>query len=83
MLNDHPVAIPPKVFSVLIYLIVNRDRMVTKSELLDQFWTPDVSEAALQTTISVIRKAIDDQSGAAQCIKTYYGRGFRFVAQLQ
>ena len=73
MANNQSVAIAPKAFSVLVYLIENRDRMVAKSELLDQFWTPEVSEAALQTTISVIRKALDDQSGAAPCIKTYHG----------
>ncbi|MCX7566516.1 AAA family ATPase [Sulfitobacter sp. F26169L] len=81
--NNKSVAIAPKAFSVLVYLIENRDRMVAKLELLDQFWTPEVSEAALQTTISVIRKALDDQSGAVPCIKTYHGMGFRFVAQLR
>lgn len=81
--NNHQVAFPPKALSVLIYMIENRDRMVTKSELLDQFWTPNVSEAALQTTISVIRKAIDVENNALTCIKTYHGRGFRFVAPVE
>lgn len=83
MSNNQPVVIPPKAFSVLVYLIENRDRMVPKSELLDQFWTLAVSEAALQTTISVIRKSIDGQSGPMPFIKTYHGRGVRFVAPLQ
>lgn len=83
MSNNRPVVIPPKAFSVLVYLIENRNRMVPKSELLDQFWTLAVSEAALQTTISVIRRSIDGQSGAMPCIKTYHGRGVRFVAPLQ
>lgn len=83
MSQGRPVSIPPKALSVLIYLIENRDRMVPKSELLDQFWTLQVSEAALQTTISLVRKAVDDQGRSNRCIKTFHGRGFRFVAALE
>ncbi|OWU70337.1 hypothetical protein ATO1_24115 [Phaeobacter sp. 22II1-1F12B] len=77
------VAVPlaPKPFSVLEYLIQNNSRLVPKSELLDKFWPANVSEAALQTTIRAIRKSLGDQVGAA-AIKTYHGRGFRFVAPL-
>lgn len=75
------VAIPPKPFLVLEYLIERHHRMVQKSELLDAFWTVDVSEAALQTTIRVVRKSLGKEIGAA-AIKTYHRQGFRFVAPL-
>lgn len=81
--HGQPVAIPPKAFSVLIYLIENRERMVSKSELMDQFWTLGVSEAALQTTISIVRKAVGEKGRSNQTIRTYHGRGFRFVADLK
>ncbi len=76
-----PVPLSPKPFSVLEYLIRNCDRMVPKSELLDAFWSANVSEAALQTTIRAIRKSLGKDAGTA-AIKTYHGQGFRFVAPL-
>ncbi|GGE16358.1 adenylate cyclase [Primorskyibacter flagellatus] len=79
--DGRAVPLPPKPFSVLGYLIERRDRMVPKAELLDAFWAAEVSEAALQTTIRVIRKALGKEVGAA-AIKTYHGQGFRFVASL-
>jgi DNA-binding winged helix-turn-helix (wHTH) protein/tetratricopeptide (TPR) repeat protein len=79
--DGQTVPLPPKPFSVLGYLIERRDRMVPKAELLDAFWAAEVSEAALQTTIRVIRKALGKEVGAA-AIKTYHGQGFRFVAPL-
>ncbi|MEO9818867.1 MAG: AAA family ATPase [Paracoccaceae bacterium] len=71
------VSLPPKTYDVLCYLIEHRDRMVTKSELLDVFWSAQVSESALQKSISLIRKAMscDGQS----VVRTYHGLGFRFV----
>ncbi|MEP6019679.1 MAG: AAA family ATPase [Paracoccaceae bacterium] len=71
------VALSPKSFDVLCYLIEHRDRMVTKSEILDVFWSAQVSESALQKSVSLIRKAMrcDGQS----VVRTYHGLGFRFV----
>lgn len=83
MCQGRSVAIAPKSLSVLAYLIENRGRMVTKSELLDQFWGPNVSEAALQTTMSLVRKALVEHGGASQSIKTYHARGFRFLAHVE
>jgi len=71
-----PVAIPPRAFDVLAYLIAHGDRLVTKAELMDRFWAANVSEAALQKAVSQARKAL----GGAAAIRTRHGRGFRFVA---
>ncbi|MEP5759773.1 MAG: AAA family ATPase [Litoreibacter sp.] len=75
--HDTLVAVSPKSFDVLCYLIDHRDRMVPKSEILDQFWSSQVSEAALQKAISLLRKAVrcDGQS----VVRTYHGLGFRFI----
>ena len=78
-----PVAVQPKVFAVLVYLIGHRDRMVPKAELLDAFWPTNVSEAALQTAISQLRKAVGDSREAQAVIRTYHGQGFRFVAAIE
>jgi len=74
------VSLPPKPFDVLHYLIMHSDRMVTKSELLDAFWSPQVTEAALQKAISLLRKAT--RCDGKVVIRTYHGLGFRFVADL-
>ncbi|MFK7765537.1 MAG: AAA family ATPase [Roseobacter sp.] len=71
------VAFPPRSFDVLCYLIDHRDRMVTKSELLDQFWSSQVSEAALQKAISLMRKAV--RCDGKSVVRTYHGLGFRFI----
>lgn len=74
------VAIAPKAFSVLTYLVEHRNRLVTKAELLDAFWSANVSEAALQTTISLVRKALQGDAAQEPIIKTYHGQGFRLVS---
>ncbi len=75
-----PVAVSPKVFDVLSYLVEHRERMVPKTELLDNFWPSNVTEAALQKTISQIRKAVLSGTPDQPIIKTYHGLGVRFVA---
>ncbi|MBT8447765.1 MAG: AAA family ATPase, partial [Gammaproteobacteria bacterium] len=77
-----PIAISPKALDVLYYLMANHDRLVSKSELMDRFWSARASEAALQKTISQVRKAVGGGTSDASVIKTYHGRGFRFVAAL-
>jgi DNA-binding winged helix-turn-helix (wHTH) protein/tetratricopeptide (TPR) repeat protein len=75
--NDALVSLAPKSFDVLCYLIRNRDRMVSKSELLDQFWSSQASESALQKAISLLRKAT--RCDGQLVVRTYHGLGFRFV----
>ena len=75
------VTIAPKPLSILVYLAERHDRMVPKTELLDAFWSASASEASLQKAISQIRRAVGCR-GDAPVIKTYHGRGFRFVAPI-
>jgi DNA-binding response OmpR family regulator len=75
------VAIEPKVFDVLIYLLQHRDRMVTKEELLERCWVGTfVSEAALTRCLAKVRKAVQPAPAGTPVIQTSYGRGYRFVA---
>ncbi len=73
--------VQPKVFDLLIYLIDNRDRVVSKDDLQDAIW-PDtiVTESSLSRTVMKARRAIgdDDQS----VITNVHGVGYRFVAVL-
>src|SRR2546427_2611738 len=75
------VAIEPKVFEVLVYLIEHRDRVVTKEELLEHCWSGTfVSEAALTGCLEKVRKTVQPQATGPSVIKTVYGRGYSFVA---
>jgi DNA-binding response OmpR family regulator len=75
------VAIEPRVFDVLAYLLQHHDRVVTKDELLEQCW-PDtfVSEAALTRCLAKVRQAVQPEPAGTPIIKTVYGRGYGFVA---
>src|SRR5262249_28695154 len=77
------VAVEPKVFQVLVYLIEHRERIVSRDELLEHCW-PDtfVSDAALTQCLARVRKAVGEQRGGPLLIKTVHGYGYRFVAPL-
>ena len=56
-----PVALEPRVFDLLSYLVANRDHVVTKDDVLDSVWSGRiVSESALTTRIAAARRAIGD-----------------------
>jgi DNA-binding response OmpR family regulator len=75
------VAVEPRVFAVLVYLIEHRDRVVTKEELLEQCWSGTfVSEAALTRCLAKVRKTVQSGPAGSPVIKTSYGRGYCFVA---
>lgn len=79
--GGRPVAIEPQVFDVLLYLVVHRDRVVTKNELLDNIWGDRfVSESALTSRIKAARRLIGDDGKRQHVIKTAHGRGYRFAA---
>jgi DNA-binding winged helix-turn-helix (wHTH) protein/tetratricopeptide (TPR) repeat protein len=75
------VDMEPQVFDVLAYLLRHRERVVPKTELLDQIWgNRFVSESALSSRIKSVRRAVGDTGRDQRIIKTVYGRGYRFVA---
>jgi TolB-like protein/DNA-binding winged helix-turn-helix (wHTH) protein/cytochrome c-type biogenesis protein CcmH/NrfG len=76
------VHVEPQVFDLLAFLIRNRDRIVSKDEILDTIWDGRiVSEAALSSRINAARKAIGDSGNDQIFIRTFHKRGFRFVAE--
>src|SRR6266545_1702271 len=80
---DQVVAIEPQVFDVLAYLLRHRDRVVPKTELLDEVWGDRfVSDSALTSRIKSARRAVGDTGRDQRIIKTIHGRGYRFVADV-
>lgn len=75
--------VEPQVFGVLLYLVEQQGRLVTKEELLDNVWGDRfVSESALTTRIKQARRAIDDDGTTQWAIKTVHGRGYRFLPEV-
>ncbi|HEX7152979.1 MAG TPA: winged helix-turn-helix domain-containing protein [Thermoanaerobaculia bacterium] len=75
--------VEPKVFRVIDYLVRNRERLVTKEELLDKVWEETyVSESALTRVIRDARRVLDDSSTSPRWIRTLYGKGFRFIGEI-
>jgi DNA-binding winged helix-turn-helix (wHTH) protein len=78
--GDSVVHVEPQVFDVLAYLVSHRDRMISKTELLDAVWGSQfVSDSALTSRIKSARSAIGDDGSAQSLIRTQRGRGYRFV----
>jgi adenylate cyclase len=78
-----PMSVEPKVFDLLEYLIRNRDRVVSKDDLIAAIWNGRiVSESALTTCINAARTAIGDTGEAQRLIKTLPRKGIRFVGSV-
>src|SRR5690606_41967864 len=76
-----PVAIEPQVFALLKFLIDNRDRMVTRDEVIAEVWGGRiVSDAAVSSRIKSARHAIADDGRRQHAIRTMHGMGCRSVA---
>jgi adenylate cyclase len=76
-----PISVEPKVFDLLAYVIRNRERVVSKDDLVAAIWHGRiVSESALTTCINAARTAIGDSGEAQRLIKTFPRKGIRFVA---
>ena len=76
------VAVEPQIFDVLIYLVENRERVVSKDDLFASVWGGRiVSESTLTSRINAVRKAIGDPGEKQNLIRTFAKKGFRFVAQ--
>src|SRR5262249_24067856 len=77
------VSVAPQVFDLLDYLIRNRERVVSKDDLIKAIWNGrSVSDAALTTRLNVARSAIGDSGDEQRLIKTLPRKGFRFVGQV-
>jgi TolB-like protein len=75
-----PLSVEPQVFDLLLYLVRNRDRVVSKDDLLAAVWEGRiVSESALSTRINAVRAVLGDNGEAQRLIRTLPRKGLRFV----
>ena len=77
-----PRPVEPRVFALIALLVENRDRLVTKDELIEKVWDGRViSDAAVSSCIKSARQALDDDGQAQRVIRTIHRKGLRFVAE--
>src|SRR5260370_8879220 len=78
------IALQPQVFDLLEYSIRNRERVVSKDDLLAAVWSGRiVSESTLSTRINAARSAIADSGEEQRLIRTAHGKGIRFVGAVR
>jgi DNA-binding winged helix-turn-helix (wHTH) protein len=71
----------PRGFDVLLYLLMNRDRVVSKNELLEELWpTRHVTENVVARCVMKVRQTLDDRGSRQPLIRTIHRIGYRFVA---
>lgn len=82
--RGEPVALTPRVFDTLLYLVRHQGRVLEKEELMRAIW-PDsfVEENNLTQNISTLRQALGESRGENRYIVTVPGRGYRFAADVR
>jgi len=82
--NGELRAVEPQVFDLLEFLIRNRDRMVSRDDLLAAVWNGRiVSESTLASRINAARRAIGDNGEQQRLIRTISRKGLRFVGDVR
>lgn len=82
--GEQRVAVEPQAFDLLLLLVNNRERTVTKDEIFAAIWGDRiVSDAALSSQVKAVRRAIGDDGASQKMISTVHGRGFRFIAPVE
>jgi TolB-like protein/cytochrome c-type biogenesis protein CcmH/NrfG len=82
--GSEPIDVEPQVLDLLIYLVENRDRVVSKDDLISSVWNGRiVSDATLTSRIYAARKAVGDSGRSQKLIRTIARKGLRFVGAVR
>ena len=74
------IALEPKAFDLLLYLVEHRDRVVGRRELLEHIWPEQfVSDHSLTARLRAVRQALEESAREPRWIETAHGRGYRFI----
>jgi adenylate cyclase len=79
--GQEPVAVEPQVFDLLVYLVENRDHVVSKDDLIASVWGGRiVSDSTLTSRVNAARRAVGDSGEEQRLIRTIARKGMRFVS---
>src|SRR5678816_3754418 len=82
--GSEAIDVEPQVLDLLIYLMENRDRVVSKDDLIASVWNDRiVSDATLTSRIYAARKAVGDSGREQKLIRTIARKGLRFVGAVR
>ena len=82
--GSESIAVEPQVFDLLVYLVQNRDRVVSKDDLIASVWAGRiVSDSTLTSRINAARKAVGDSGEEQKLIRTIARKGLRFVGTVR
>lgn len=83
-LRGQVVPIGPQVFDLLLQLVSNHDRVVSKDDLLKAVWSGRViSESTITSHINAVRKAVGDTGEEQRLVRTVARKGYRFVGEIK
>ena len=75
------VSLQPQVFDLILLIVENHDRMVSRDEIVEKIWNGRaISETAISSRIKAVRQALGDDGQEQWIIRTVHGRGFRCIA---
>ncbi len=81
--DEEAIALAPKEFAVLLYLVHNPGRLLAKEELMEAVWPETiVGDGVLKVSIRKLRVALNDDPKTPQFIETAHRRGYRFIGQI-
>ena len=81
--GGHRVAVQPQVFDLLVHLVQNRDRVISKDDLIALVWGGRiVSDSTLTSRINAVRTAVGDSGKSQKLIRTIPRKGVRFVGEV-
>lgn len=83
--GGEPVRLEGLPLQLLMFMIENHRKLVTREQIADALWGKDVFvdiEQGINTAIRKVRMALDDDSAQPQYLQTVVGRGYRFVADI-
>ena len=81
--NEQVLHVEPQTFDFLHFLIKNKDRVVTREEVINELWDGRIiSDTTISSCVKAARKILGDDGEHQKYIKTTRGRGFQFIANI-
>ena len=78
------ISVEPQVFDLLVHLVQNTDRVVTRDDMVSAVWHGRiVSDSTLSSRIAAVRQALNDTGEQQRLIRTFVRKGFRFVGEVR